>query len=126
MVDPVLARDESPDPRRHSLGELIPDLVALRKRDLFIGEAKLRYDDGDRAKLASLLEERRSHLFAALQTFALEREVPELLPVETLDLHPVLIFRSDADAPLPPPGFSYLRIVSRSEAYFEGILAGTA
>ena len=51
VVDPALARDESPDPRRHSLGELIPDLVALRKRDLFIGEAKLGHDDGDRAKL---------------------------------------------------------------------------
>ena len=126
VVDPALARDESPDPRRHSLGELIPDLVALRKRDLFIGEAKLGHDDGDRAKLASLLGQRMNHLLAALQTFALERRVPELLPVETLDMHPVLIFRSESDAPLPPPGFSYLRIVSRSEAYFEGILAGAA
>ena len=122
VVDPALARDESPDPRRHSLGELIPDVVALRKRNLLIGEAKLKYDDGDRAKLALLLSERRNDLLAALQTFALERGVPELLPVEALDLFPVLVFRSDADAPAPPPGFSYLRIVNRSEAYFEGVL----
>ena len=122
VVDPALARDESPDPRRHSLGELIPDVVALRKRNLLIGEAKLKYDDGDRAKLALLLSERRNDLLATLQTFALERGVPGLLPVETLDLFPVLVFRSDADAPAPPPGFSYLRIVNRSEAYFEGVL----
>ena len=30
IVDPAVARDRSPDPRRHSKGELIPDLVALR------------------------------------------------------------------------------------------------
>ena len=124
VVDPALARDESPDPRRHSLGEQIPDLVALQNRSLFIGEAKLRYDDGDRAKLASLLNERRNHLLAALQTFALERQVPELLPVNTLVMHPVLVFRSDSDAPPPPAGFSYLRIVSRNEAYFDGVLGG--
>ena len=122
VVDPALARDESPDPRRHSLGEQIPDLVALRNRDLFIGEAKLQYDDGDRAKLASLVSERSSHLLAALRTFALERRVPQLLPVETLDMHPVLVFRSNANAPSPPPGFSHLRIINRNEAYFEGVL----
>ena len=124
VVDPALARDESPDPRRHSLGELVPDLVALRNRNLFIGEAKLRYDDNDRAKLALLLSERRNHLLAALQTFALGRGAPELLPVETLNMCPVLVFRSDADAPAPLPGFSYLRIVNRHEAYFEGVLGG--
>ena len=123
VVDPAVARDESPDPRRHSLGELIPDLVALRFRDLFIGEAKLYYDDGDRAKLAHLLDERRDHLLVALQTFALERGVPELLPVETLVIHPVLVFRSDSDAPSLPTGFSYLRVDSRHEAYLEGMLA---
>lgn len=126
VVDPALARDESPDPRRHSLGEIIPDLVALRSRDLFVGEAKLNYDDRDRAKLAHLLDERMDHLLLALQTFALERRVPQLPPVETLKLYPVLVFRSDSDAPPPPPGFSYLRIVSRREAYFEGVLGDSA
>ena len=122
VVDPVLARDRSPDPRRHSFGELIPDLVALRNRNLLIVEAKLGYDDDDRTKLDSLLSERRDHLLLALRTFAYERKVPELLPVETLDIYPVLVFRSGTDAPPPPPGFSYLRIVTRREAYFEGAL----
>ena len=122
IVDPAFARDESPDPRRHSFGELIPDLVALRGRKLFIGEAKPRYDDSDRAKLAYLLSERSNHLLIALQTFASERRVPELLPVDTLHMHPVLVFRSNSNAPIPPPCFSYLRVVNRSEAYFEGVL----
>ena len=125
VVDPVLARDESPDPRRHSMGELIPDLVALRERDLLIGEAKLRYDEGDRAKLALLLNERREHLLAALRTFARDRRVSNLCPVETLIMRPVLVFKSDADAPTPAPGFSHLRIVNQSDAYFEGALGVT-
>lgn len=122
VIDPAIARDESPDPRRHSLGELIPDLVALRDRDLFIGEAKSGYDDGDRAKLATLIGERREHFDAALRDFAERKHVPELLPLETLRLRPVLIFRSTVKAPPVPVGFSYLRIVNRKDAYFEGVL----
>lgn len=123
VVDPAVARDASPDPRRHSLGELIPDLVALRNRDLFIGEAKVRYDDGDRVKLDRLLSERRDHLLASLRTFAKERRVPALYPVEDLVLHPVLVFRAGVAAPPPGDGFSHLRIVSSSEAFFEGPLS---
>lgn len=124
VVDPALARDESPDPRRHSVGELIPDIVALLDRTLLIGEAKPRHDDKDQAKLMSLLNERKSHLLLALKKFAQERRIPELLPVTGLDIHPVLVFPSDVLAPSPPPGFSYLRIVDQGEAYFEGKLRG--
>ena len=125
VVDRILARDNSPEPRRHSFGEVIPDLVALRNRALFIGEAKPRYDDGDRVKLVNLLTERRDDLVAALEKFALERSVPDLLPVDTLEVHPVLIFPLTSHAPPPTPRFSYLRIVNQHEAYFEGVL-GTA
>ena len=125
VVDPALARDESPDPRRHSLGEIIPDLVALCHRSLFIGEAKVQYTDDDRDKLTHLLGNRKNDLLAALQTFASDRNVPELLPVETLNMHPVLVFLSDSDAPPPAPGFSYLRIANKNDAYFEGVLRRT-
>ncbi len=124
VVDPAVARDDSPDPRRHSLGELIPDLVALQGSDLFIGEAKVRYDRGDREKLILLLSERKKHLLAALKTFAGARGVPELLPVERLVLHPVLVFLADTEAPTPAGGFSHLRVVSKTEAFFEGPLSG--
>lgn len=125
VVDPSVARDRSPDPRRHSLGELIPDLVALRDRDLFIGEAKLRYDVGDREKLEMLVVARLQDLQRALRTFAKERHVPQLLPVETLVLRPTLVFRADTAVPSPPSGaLSHLRIVSTTEAFFEGPLGG--
>jgi hypothetical protein len=123
VVDPALARDLSPDPRRHSLGELIPDLVALRGRNLFIGEAKVSYNESDRKKLELLTSTRREHLLAALRTFAKERRIPVLLPIETLFLRPTLVFRADK-AIIPPPtgALSYLRIVSPTSAFFEGSL----
>lgn len=123
VVDPILARDGSPDHRRHSLGELIPDLVALRGRYLFIGEAKVRYDADDRIKLELLLSKRREHFLNALRKFSKERRIPELLPVETLVLCPTLVFKAD-NSIVPPPSdaLSYLRIVNSNEAFFEGKL----
>jgi hypothetical protein len=126
VVDPAVARDASPDPRRHSRGELIPDLIALRERQLFIGEAKVRYDAGDKEKLEYLLGQRRSDFVMALRTFAKDRRVPELLPIDDLVMCPVLVFLSDAEAPLPPAGLSYLRISSPAEAHFEGHLRRNA
>ena len=122
VVDPRVARDASPDPRRHSLGELIPDLVALRGRDLAVLEAKVRYDDNDRVKLETLLTARRADLLVSLARFAADRRVPQLLPIETLVIHPVLAFAAK-DAPPAPPPFSYLRVESRDMGHFEGVLA---
>lgn len=125
VVDPVVARDRSPDPRRHSLGELIPDLVALRGRDLFIGEAKVRYNRGDREKLERLVTVRRGDLLTVLRVFSKERRVSQLLPVETLVLRPTLVFRADKlVVPAPAGGLSYLRIVSATDGFFEGALKG--
>ncbi len=127
VVDPAVAKDGSPDPRRHSLGELIPDLVALRGRDLFIGEAKVCYDAGDREKLEVLISERREHLMMALRIFSKERRVPQLLPVETLILRPTLVFHADTTVPPLLSGpLSYLRIVSPTKAFFEGALGDVA
>ncbi len=123
VVDPAVARDQSPDPRRHSLGELIPDLVALRRDDLFIGEAKLAYDEGDRQKLETLITGRRQDLLSALRKFAEEREVPALLPVERLRLLPALVFPAGSPAPRVPNGFTYVLLESPDKARVEGILA---
>lgn len=122
IVDSAVARDGSPDPRRHSLGELIPDLVALQGRELFIGEAKVRYDEGDRQKLEMLVSEGREHLLMALRTFAKERRISQLLPVEHLVLRPTLVFRANSVAPPPSRSMSYLRIISLTEGFFEGAL----
>jgi hypothetical protein len=122
VVDPSVARDNSPDPRRHSLREIIPDLVALRGRDLFIGEAKVGYSEKDRDKLDDLVNTRRLDLLGALRTFARERNVPAVLPVESLVLRPTLVFRETSEAPKVPAGFSYLRIQNMKQGYFEGAL----
>lgn len=122
VVDPAVARDASPDPRRHSLGELIPDLVALKGRQLTIFEAKVLYSETDRLKLEDLLSARREDLLTALKKFAHERSFPELLPVEGLQLLPVLAFRADVVAPPPTREFSHLRVVDLTSGYFEGRL----
>src|SRR5687767_12705831 len=79
VVDPQIARDQSPDPRRHSIGELIPDIVALRDCRLLIGEAKCRYSKADYEKLDQLTSKRLADLNEALRKFAIERRVSELL-----------------------------------------------
>ena len=123
VVDPKYAKDCSPDPRRHSLGELIPDLVALKNNLLIIAEAKPTYDKNDFAKLECLIGERRDHLLMALQKFAMDRNVPELLPLEKMTIRPIQVFPAHVEAPRPLGDFSYLRIVDHHEAYFEGTLA---
>ena len=126
VVDPTVARDRSPDPRRHSLGELIPDIVALKGRHLLIGEAKPRYNEGDRLKLLKLIGERRADLLSALNTFANIRGYPQLLPVSTLIIYPTLVFPSGSASPSPNGDFSYLRIESRAAGHFEGALSSAA
>jgi hypothetical protein len=123
VVDPKLARDRSPDPRRHSLGELIPDLVALRGSHLAICEAKPKYDEGDRRKLVVLLTQRRTDLDAALEKFARERGAPSVLPVARLTIWPVLVFPAFVSAPAPEDGLSYLRVADLKTSAFEGPLA---
>lgn len=124
IVDPHLARDQSPDPRRHSLGELIPDIVAIKNRELLIGEAKLTYSERDREKLSRIIGPRRHHLILALQKFAEDRGFPVLKPVESLLIRPALVFLADyAGAPLPSGGFSYLRIEGRRNGYWQGPLS---
>lgn len=123
VIDPEIARDGSPDPRRHSKGELIPDLVALRGRDLLIAEAKLAFSDSDASKLIQLTSSRLAHLHLALAKFADERDWDSLLPVESLILRPTLVFLADKPAPPPLPGFSHLRVKDGLTAYFEGALS---
>lgn len=124
VTDPRVARDFSPAPRQHSLGELIPDLVALSGRLLLIGEAKPRYDASDEQKLRYLIEDRRVHLTAALAAFAKDRQCPELLPIESLEFVPCLIFPESCVAPRRDwAALNYLRIRNLNDGFFEGTLA---
>jgi hypothetical protein len=66
VLDPELARDRSPDHRRHSFNKLVPDLVALKDLDLLVVEAKPQYNEEDEAKLLRLRGARRADFDAAL------------------------------------------------------------
>jgi hypothetical protein len=122
ITDPAVARDNSPDPRRHSTGELIPDIVALRGRALLIGEAKVHYNLPDQIKLGQLVFERRQHLKLALEDFAQRRRLKELLPFDTLCLLPTLIFTTERQAPAPAAGFSHFKLDRGGNWTAEGAL----
>ncbi len=120
VTDPTVARDGSPDPRRHSAGELIPDIVALHDRFLVLGEAKVDYNEPDRRKLEELVNGRRDHLYMALIKFSQERGFPELLPVETLTFLPTLIFTNRKKPPMLPLSLSYMILSVDVDATYLG------
>src|SRR5688572_15311634 len=68
IVDPLVACDDSPDPRRHSLDKLVPDIVAGNGRLLIIAEHKPRYFPDDAIKLSDLIETKRTRLITALES----------------------------------------------------------
>ena len=70
ISDPVVARDNSPDPRRHSFGEIVPDLVAYKNGVILIIEAKPRYSYDDKLKLNSLFSNDMDRLAHALWKFS--------------------------------------------------------
>ena len=119
IVDPELARDNSPDPRRHSLGKIVPDLIAYKDNMLLIIEAKPGYSQEDRDKLVYLLTERKNDFTAALEKFASERDFPMLLPISKLMFIPVLAFSASVKKFNKEPGFAYIRVAGLYEATLE-------
>jgi Holliday junction resolvase len=101
IVDSLLARDQSPDHRRHSSGKLVPDLIAYKAAKLLIIEAKPEYSILDKEKLAYLLSDRRSDFLSGLKKFTLERDLLQILPIETLDIIPVLAFLKERSPAKP-------------------------
>ena len=124
VVDPEVARDNSPNPRGHSKGELIPDLVAVRESTLAICEAKPAYSKSDQDKLQLLLGPLRFRLLQALDKFWIDRGFAQFAPAKTFNLAPVLVFPAIKKSPKPAEGFSHLRVSTLREGYFEGMLAG--
>lgn len=68
-MDPELARDNSPEPRKHSTGENVPDLIAYKDNYLLIIEAKSNYSISDKDKLTDLIENKRAILLTSLASF---------------------------------------------------------
>lgn len=109
IVDPTVACDNSPDPRRHSDNKLVPDLFAMRWPVVLIVEMKPSYSQDDEAKLSSLLAERRPDLIAAMMKFGRERGVPEFLEPDRLILVPALGFQSGNAHPVNAT-FAYFKV----------------
>jgi hypothetical protein len=110
VVDPAVARDLSPDPRRHSLDKFVPDLVAVKADTLLIVEGKPGYSQSDFDKLERLLGERCNDLYAALRTFGRERGFPLLLEPQKLRARPALAFSAASRHPEASPPWVMLLV----------------
>jgi len=73
ISDPEVARDNSPSPRQHSTGEIIPDLVAYKNGIILIIEAKPQYYQADKDKLEDLLITKMDRLVVALEKFSINK-----------------------------------------------------
>ncbi len=69
IMDLELARDNSPDHRRHSMNKIVPDIVAYKSSFLLFIELKPTYSSADELKLTNLLRKRRRDLEIALRAF---------------------------------------------------------
>jgi hypothetical protein len=122
IVDPTVARDYSPDPRRHSLDKFVPDVVALKDNTLLIIEAKPSYSQADFDKLERLSGERRHDLYSALRTFGRERGFPALCQPELLSIRPGLAFGEGSAYPPATPPWVMLLVDSGGAVRIEGEL----
>lgn len=92
IKDPALARDDSPDHRRHSMNKLVPDLIALKGATLLVVEMKPSYSKSDEEKLLEILGDRFADFVRALdEMLALldvspPVEIPELAMVPCLGM----------------------------------------
>lgn len=113
IVDPAVARDNSPDPRRHSSNKQVPDIVAIRDTTVMIVEAKPGYSAEDREKLMALMTTRRGDLRVALG------ERLSMLGLHTqvgLTPMPCLAFAERSPAPWPDGDFAHILVESSRAA----------
>lgn len=92
ISDPSVARDNSPDPRRHSAGEIIPDLIAYKNNVIIIIEAKPSYSFHDREKLHNLLANEKDRLINSLKKFSAGKSLLFDIDYDNAEYVPVLAF----------------------------------
>lgn len=117
ISDPKVARDNSPDPRRHSTGEIIPDLVAYRDGVILIVEAKPKYSQSDKEKLKDLLTQKRDRLIVALEKFCANK--PEFAHIDYHHIRyvPALAFHHTVSSIKKIDcGFAHIYVESLSKA----------
>jgi len=76
--DPTVARDQSPDPRRHSRETFIPDLVAIKDDTILLVEMKPTFSVSDAEKLRKIRGPRFADLKRALhEQLGIEIDKPD-------------------------------------------------
>ena len=97
IQDPLKAKDNSPDPRRHSEGEIIPDLIAYKDNVILVIEAKVKYSLSDKAKLLNLVINNLDRLISSLFKFSLGKEKYLNIDFKKMKYIPTLAFANKID-----------------------------
>lgn len=117
ISNPTVARDNSPDPRRHSSGEIIPDLIAYKDGIILIIEAKPNYSLEDKAKLINLLSNEKGRLINALRKFSQGKAEFSHINYSEVDYIPVLAFGNPSYSITHiDPGFGHIYVKALDEA----------
>lgn len=117
ISDPLVAKDNSPDPRRHSNGEIVPDLVAFKEGKIIIIEAKPKYSVDDKLKLQDLLNNKKERLVDSLKKFASGKKQFYGIDFSNVEYIPVLAFGNPTyEITCRDIGFGHIYIRSLSEA----------
>jgi hypothetical protein len=119
VVDPAVARDRSPDPRRHSSDKIVPDIVALSRGILLIAEHKPKYSAEDEKKLINLLTLRRADLISALRSLTEGGRAIIPVPIEDLIFIPCLGFAAGTSY-VNNPDFCYFKVHDLDDVEFVG------
>lgn len=119
IVDPTVARDNSPDPRRHAADKQVPDLVAYKAGIMLLIEMKPRFSAEDEAKLIDLLTNRRGDLLMALDALVTVRRIALPTLVSQLTFVPCLGF-ADGSRYTPHQDFCYFLVRDLNTVTFVG------
>lgn len=115
-MNPIVAKDNSPDPRRHSEGEIIPDLFAYKNGFMLVIEAKPQYDIGDREKLKDLFLNKRGLLQKSLKNFCKNHHLLKQINLDNLIYIPVLAFGNENYEIFPEEiGFAHIYVKNLKE-----------
>lgn len=119
ITDPTVARDKSPDPRRHAADKIVPDLVSNKAFIMLLIEIKPGYSPSDQEKLLNLLNNRRTDLVLALTAFLTVRRIPLEAALDELIFVPCLGFAANSRY-TKHPTFCYLKVHDINKVEFEG------
>ena len=119
IMDPVLACDNSPDHRRHSMNKLVPDLVAAKGNLILLVEMKPNYSIEDEEKLLEIVGSRKDDLLSALSSLVDKRNIKLAVPLDQLIFIPSLGLSYKSKI-IKNNEFCYFRVRDLSTVLFEG------